>query len=504
MTTQTAARRAPTRTVDTDHAYASPRVLAWQHLALMGFAVVWGFGNVVSSFASQGLAVIFSWLVILVVYFLPYTLMVGEMGVGFSEARSGVAAWIRSTLGSGWAYLCGWTYWVVHIPYLAHKPLALLLAADWAVQGRDGLLTRAPVWAVELVALLVLLGFIWLATKGIRPVRLLGTAAGAASFLMGLLYVLLMLAAPVLRGAQVATPRLSSLSTYLPHLDLGYFTSIALLVVAVGGAEKLSPYAASMRDTRRGFSQGMVVMALLVAGSAVLGSLAMGMMFDVSHMDAKTLSDFRANGQYLAFQKLGQYYGVGSIFMVMQAVANLVVHAAILLISIDAPLRMMLAEADERHVPQALRRLNEHGAPVNGYLLTAGLVTPLLLLPALRVESLTDLFTDLLDLNAVVMPMRYLFVFVAYVAMRRMVRRPSQVPETRLVYSDRWAVAMGVWCFVLTALACLLGMVPAHVPLGTVSWWGKLALNVGTPLALVSLGLIMPLLAERQLGLHRR
>lgn len=504
MTIQTAAHKAPVHTVGTDHTPASPRALAWQHLALMSFAVVWGFSNVVTNFANQGLSVIFSWIIIMAAYFLPYTLMVGEMGAGFPEARSGVAAWIRSTLGSGWAYLCGWTYWVVHIPYLAYKPLSLLVAADWATQGAGGTLARYPVWGVQLAALLVLLGFIWLATRGIRPVKVLGTAAGAASFLMGLLYILLMLAAPALRSAQVATPRMTSLSTYLPHLDLSYFTSIALLVVAVGGAEKLSPYAASMRDSRRGFPQGLIAMAMLVAFSAVLGSLAMGMMFDVNHMDAKTLADFKTNGQYLAFQKLGQYYGVGNAFMVAQATANLVVHAAILLISIDAPLRMMLAEADERHVPQPLRRLNEHGAPVNGYLLTAALVAPLLLLPALGVDSLTELFTDLLDLNAVVMPMRYLFVFVAFIAMRRLVRRPALGPDTRLVRSDRLAVAMGAWCFVFTVLACLLGMIPVNVPFGTASWWGKLALNLVTPLALVSLGLIMPLIAERQLGLPRR
>ncbi len=482
----------------------NPRVLAWHHLALMGFVTVWGFGNVVSNFANQGLAVVSSWLAIMVVYFLPYALMVGEMGATFPEARAGVASWVRSTLGSGWAYLCGWTYWVVHIPYLAQKPQALLIALGWAVEGKNGVINSYPVWAVQMVVLVVFLGFTWLASRGIYSVRILGTVAGLASVVMGGLYILLMFAAPVIRGAQVATPRLTSLSTYVPDFDLGYFTTIAMLLLAVGGAERISPYVSNMRDTRYGFSQGMVLMALLVASSALLGSLALGMMFDVDHMDAKMLADFKANGQYLAFQKLGRYYGVGNAFMVLQAVANLLVQAAVLLISIDAPLRVMLCDADERYVPAALRQVNEYGAPVNGYRLTAVLVALISLLPAFGVKTLSELFSNLLDLNAVVMPMRYLFVFAAYIAMRKLAARASRHSEYRLVESDRVAVGLGMWCFGFTAAACLLGVIPAHLPLSSAGWWGKLALNVLTPLALVSLGLVMPLIAERQLGLDRR
>lgn len=55
-------------------------------------------------------------------YFLPYALMVGEMGSVFENKGGGVSSWIGSTYGPMIAYLAGWTYWVVHIPIL-HKSL---------------------------------------------------------------------------------------------------------------------------------------------------------------------------------------------------------------------------------------------------------------------------------------------------------------------------------------------------------------------------------------------
>ena len=95
-----------------------------------------------------------------------------------------------------------------------------------------------------------------------------------------------------------------------------------MLVFAVGGAEKISPYVNNMKDTRKGFSRGMIALAAMVAFSAILGSLAMGMMFDASQLDAEAVASFKTNGQYMAFQKLGDYYGVGNLFMIIQALAN--------------------------------------------------------------------------------------------------------------------------------------------------------------------------------------
>ena len=96
--------------------------LLWYNLAMMAFVSVWGFGNIVNNFANQGLTVIVSWILIIGLYFVPYALMVGELGSVFKDSKGGVSSWIRGTFGTTLAYFAGWTYWVVHIPYLAQKP----------------------------------------------------------------------------------------------------------------------------------------------------------------------------------------------------------------------------------------------------------------------------------------------------------------------------------------------------------------------------------------------
>ena len=66
----------------------------------MAFVSVWGFGNIVNNFANQGLTVIVSWILIIGLYFVPYALMVGELGSVFKDSKGGVSSWIRGTFGT--------------------------------------------------------------------------------------------------------------------------------------------------------------------------------------------------------------------------------------------------------------------------------------------------------------------------------------------------------------------------------------------------------------------
>ena len=65
-------------------------------ISLIAFNFVWGLGNVVNNFAQQGIVVITSWLIILVIYFIPYSLMIGQLGSTFEDSEGGVSDWIKT------------------------------------------------------------------------------------------------------------------------------------------------------------------------------------------------------------------------------------------------------------------------------------------------------------------------------------------------------------------------------------------------------------------------
>ncbi len=464
--------------------------LRWYNLALMAFVSVWGFGNVVNNFANQGLTVIVSWILIIGLYFVPYALMVGELGSVFKDGKAGVSSWIRSTMGAQLAYFAGWTYWVVHVPYLAQKSQSILIALGWAIKGDGTLVSSMNTLVAQGIILAIFLFFLWIASRGINSLKTIGTIAGTAVFIMSMLYILLVVSAPAITGMEIATTDIS-LKTIVPKFDFNYLTTISMLVFAVGGAEKISPYVNNTHNSSREFPKGMLFLAGMVAVSAILGSLAMGMMFDANNIP----KDLMMNGQYYAFQKLGEYYGIGNVFLVIYALANTTAQVSALVVSVDAPLKVLLADTDENFVPKTLTKTNKHGAPINGYIMTAILVGILIIVPALGIGDMNVLFNWLLKLNSVVMPLRYLWVFLAFIALKKAADKYNS--DYKFLKNDKLALGVGVWCFIFTAFACILGMFPSSVETFTGEWWFQLILNVVTPFVFLGLGFILPIIARR-------
>ena len=468
------------------------RNLTWNNIALMGFVIVWGFGNVVNNFANQGLMVVFSWIFMIALYFVPYALMVGELGSAFKDSQGGVSSWIKETITPMLAFLAGWTYWVVHIPYLAQKPQSLLIAFSWALSPSGEyatLLKQLNPIILQSIVLAIFLVFLYVATKGLKILKVVGNIAGTSMFVMSLLYIVLGLAAPAITG-EVATPDIT-VSSFVPKFDFAYLTTLSMLVFAVGGAEKISPYVNNTKEPSKNFPKGMLVLAGMVAVCAILGSVAMGMMFNANAIP----EDLKMNGQYYAFQLLGEHYGVGNVFVIIYGLANAAAQLSALVFSIDAPLRVLLGEADERFIPKALTKTNKNGVLVNGYIMTAILVSTLIIVPALGIGNTNELFNWLLQLNSVVMPMRYLWVFVAYMGLKKAANKFST--EYKFIKNPKIGFLVGLWCFAFTAFACVMGMFPTNVDAFSGEWIFRVALNVMTPIILMGLGLILPMIAKK-------
>ena len=463
----------------------------WKLLAFMAFSTVWGFGNVVNGFVwFNGIQVIFSWIFMFALYFVPYALMVGELGSAFKNAGGGVSSWIRETMGTKLAYYAGWTYWACHITYIASKPSGGLKALSWVIFRSAELYDRLPSIYIQLITFALLLLFCYVASRGLNPLKKMATLAGSSMFIMSLLYILMMFAAPVINPKADYVSLDFSLKNLIPNFRLEYFTSLSILVFAVGGCEKISPYVNKVENPSKGFPKGMIALAIMVVVCAMLGTIAMGMMFDPTVINAseESFNSYAANGAYWAFQRLGQYYGIGDTLLVIYALCNMIGQFAVLIMSIDAPLRMLLDNEDTKQfIPKKLLKQNDVGAYTNGIIMVAVLSGSIILAQSF-VPGAAAVLKQLTKLNSVCMPLRYLWVFAAYIALRK--AGDKFHPEYRFVKNDAVALAFGAWCFLITAASCLLGMHSKDT--------FTMALNIITPLVLSILGIIMPLLAKNE------
>ena len=465
--------------------------ISWKLLAFMAFSTVWGFGNVVNGFVwFDGIQVIFSWIFMFALYFVPYALMVGELGSAFKNAGGGVSSWIRETMGTKLAYYAGWTYWACHITYIASKPSGGLKALSWVIFRSAELYDRLPSIYIQLITFALLLIFCYVASRGLNPLKKMATLAGSSMFIMSLLYILMMFAAPVINPKADYVSLDFSLKNLIPQFRLEYFTSLSILVFAVGGCEKISPYVNKVENPSKGFPKGMIALAIMVVVCAMLGTIAMGMMFDPTVIKAsdESFNSYAANGAYWAFQRLGQYYNIGDTLLIIYALCNVIGQFAVLIISIDAPLRMLLDNEDTKQfIPKKLLKQNDVGAYTNGIVMVAVLSGSIILAQSF-VPGAAAVLKQLTKLNSVCMPLRYLWVFAAYIALRK--AGDKFHPEYRFVKNNTLALAFGAWCFLITAVSCILGMHSKDM--------FTMALNVITPLVLSVLGIIMPILAKSE------
>ena len=446
----------------------SSKQILWYNLAFMAFSTVWGFGNVLNGFVYfHGIQVIFSWILMFALYFVPYALMVGELGSAFKNSGGGVSSWIHQTMGKKVAYYAGWTYWACHITYIASKSSGGLKALSWAVFRNAETYDSFPTLMIQLA-----------------------TLAGTSMFVMSILYIIMMFAAPAMNPNGGYVTMEFTKESLIPNFNMGYFTSLSILVFAVGGCEKISPYVNKVKNPEKGFPKGMIALAIMVVVCAMLGTVAMGMMFDPAEINAssQSFSSYVSNGSYWAFQKLGAYYGIGDSLLVVYALCNVIGQFSTLVISIDAPLRMLLDnENSHEFVPSTLLKKNKYGAYVNGIKMVVILSGAIILIQSL-VPGAAAVLQQLTKLNSVCMPLRYLWVFVAYIALRKHIdKHPA---EYRFVKNQAVAKFFGWWCFGVTALCCILGMY-SDDPF-------TMLLNIITPIALTALGLIMPYLAKRE------
>lgn len=457
--------------------------IMWYTLAFMAFSGVWGFGNVINGFSEyNGLQAIVSWIIIFAIYFIPYALMVGELGSAFNQHGGGVSSWIHETIGPKLAYYAGWTYWIVHMPYISQKPSSFMIATSWAIFQDKRISAMNPV-IMQLCCLVIFLLGIYIASKGLEPLKKLSALAGTSMFVMSILFIILMMAAPAITNASLNSIDWS-LKTFTPVFDAKFFTNLSILVFAVGGCEKISPYVNEMKDPKRGFSKGMITLAIMVAVCAILGTISLGMMFDSNNIPA----DLMTNGAYYAFQKLGEYYNLGNFFVITYAITNLIGQFAVLVISIDAPLRILLNSADKNFIPEKLFKQNENKAYVNGHKIILIIVSILIIMPALGIGTVDEIVKWLVKLNSVCMPLRYLWVFVAYIALKKSAEKFN--PEYTFIKNKTLGIIVGVWCFAFTAFACIGGMYSTDK--------FQLVLNILTPFILIALGLIMPYLAKKE------
>lgn len=463
--------------------------ISWPVIALMDFVTVIGFDDIIYNFQNQGLQVVGDWILLLILFVVPYELIVGHLGSTFSNEGGGLSSWIRQTSGDRMGYIAAWAYWVVSLPYLVDVANSTVVALGWLINGDNSMESKMSNQMFALLTAVIFVIFIFLQHHFSNSLQILSILGGGAMFIITILFVI-MTFTYLGRGGQVQSHPFQ-FTSFIPKFDMRFLMSLGLLIFAMNGSEFVAPYVKEMKNGKRDFPKAMYLLAIMTGFLTIFGSFALGVFFNAHHLP----HDLKMNGSYYAFQAMGHEFGLGKLFLYLFIVTQAFYMLAQLAVLVDGGARIFLSDTAKHYLPRQLTKTDKNGLPINGYWLTTFICTVILVLSA-TLPTMNDIFNQLLNLNGIISPYVTSLIFWAFIKVRQ---APEQFPSHYIyLKNQKLALIVGWWCFLLTIMAATFGILPIDAKFGSTTWWHMLILNIVEPLFMIGLGIILPLIAKHQ------
>ena len=467
------------------------KFISWPVLFFMALCTVIGLDDIMYNFQNQGMSVIFSWIVMVIFYVVPYSLMVGQLGSVFNQEGGGLSSWVRGTDGEFLGYFTAWTYWAASIPYAVDSANEIIVDLGWALTGSSHFQSKISNSMFAILTFVMFIVFIVVEHHFSRSMEILSTLGGGLMVLMGIIFVILAFFGLVKSGGHMATQPFTWRSI-IPKFDWHYFSTIAMLIYAMNGAELVAPYVTKMKNPKYDFPKAMVALAVWTGFLTVLGSFALGIYFNANHIP----NDLKMNGAYYVFAMVGKQYGLGNGLLYLWSWTSVFFNCAMLAVLLDAMTRMLISDTGKRYMPKFLRKKDKNGLPINGYILTVSLSAFIMLL-GIFLPDMNDIFNWLLNLNSIVSPGVTCWIFYSFMRIRK---NSSKFPsEYVFIKNDKLAYTVGFILLAVTAIATIMGITPQDVPQGSGTWWYELTINIVAVVVLIGLGAILPGIRKREI-----
>lgn len=385
--------------------------------------------------ASMGVQSVFWWLLLGLIFFVPYAAICAELGTAYPE-QGGIYAWVRDAFGGRWAARVTWAYWVNNAVWL--PAIYVLFAGIFSQLFLPGMSIGTQIG--------IAIGLSWL-TVAVNVIALdigkLVPNAGAV--------VKTVVFAAIIGGAfhYAQTHGLAnrfSLASLTPAWgeSLKY---ISIIIYGMLGFELVSAGSDEMKHPQRDVPRAIFLSGLAIILLYTLATIAILTALPAAEID---LVEGLVDSLYLFFggspagELLVLCLGVGALYTFF---SNGVTWAL-------GCNRAAAEAALEGELPAVFGR--EHPVqhtPVGAAILMGVVSTLILLGYGLLAQSNEDLFWSLLAFSAVIFLLPYIGMVLAFRAMRR--KDPARPRPFRVPGGPVAADVISFTCAAILALAVL-------------------------------------------------
>jgi putative glutamate/gamma-aminobutyrate antiporter len=421
---------------------SSRRTLNIFFLAMINVAAICSIKNWPLT-AVYGFSSLFYFIVSIVLFFIPVSLVSAELATGWPE-RGGVYVWVREAFGHRWGFLAGWLLWIENVVWYPTilSFIAGTIAFSFDPSLADNTLYMFCVifgafWGATLLNLLGMKMSGWISTLGV----ILGTIIpGVVIIGLGIAWI----------GSGKPSHIAFNWDTFFP--DLSSPQQLALLagvLLGFAGMEMSAVHAKDVKNPQKNFPRAILLSASIIIVLSILGTLAIAIVIPEKKISLVS-GGMEAIAFFLRSYNLGWAVPVIAFMVAFGALGAMSTWTA-------GPSKGLLAAAQDGDFPPILHKINKHNMPV-GMLVFQGIIVSILGIVFLLMPNVNSSFWILLALTSQLYLLMYAIMFAAGIWLRYKkpdVHRAYKIPGGKF---GMWLTA-GVG-FVSSALAIFIGFFP--------------------------------------------
>ena len=400
-------------------------------LILMIFTSVFGFANSPSAFYLMGYSAMPFYLFSALFFFIPFALMMAEMGSAYRKEEGGIYSWMNRSVGPRFAFIgtfmwfSSYVVWMVSTAAKIWVPFStFLFGADktqsWAFAG----LTSTQTVGVLAACWMVLVTLV--AAKGINKIAKITAVGGIAVMCLNLVLLLVSGAILLLNGGHFAQPL-----DFTASPNPGYQSGLAMLsfvvfaIFAYGGIEAVGGLVDKTEKPEKNFAKGIIIAALVISIGYSLAIVLWGVSANWQQVLSNRSTNL-GNITYVLMTSLGATLGqalhlspqaaalTGVWFARITGLSMFLAYTGAFFTLSYSPLKAIIQGTPKALWPTMMTKVNGNGMPANAMWLQCLLVSLFILLVSFGGDTASAFYNKLTLMANVSMTLPYLFLAIAF------------------------------------------------------------------------------------------
>ncbi|MFY2739928.1 glutamate/gamma-aminobutyrate family transporter YjeM [Pseudocitrobacter faecalis] len=400
-------------------------------LILMIFTSVFGFANSPSAFYLMGYSAAPFYILSALFFFIPFALMMAEMGSAYRKEEGGIYSWMNNSVGPRFAFIgtfmwfSSYVVWMVSTAAKVWVPFSTFMCGSdqtqvWAFAG------LTPTQAVGILAVCWMLLVTFVASRGINKIAKITAVGGISVMCLNLVLLVVSIIILALNGGNFAEP-----INFVASPNPGYQSGLAMLsfvvfaIFAYGGIEAVGGLVDKTENPEKNFAKGIIFAAIVISIGYALAIVLWGVSTNWQAVLSNRATNL-GNITYVLMHSLGETLGhalgltpeattsLGIGFARITGLSMFLAYTGAFFTLIYSPLKAIVQGTPKALWPTSITRLNASGMPETAMWAQCGLVCLFILLVSFGGDTASAFYNKLTLMANVSMTLPYLFLALAF------------------------------------------------------------------------------------------